>query len=187
LEVIGARGVLVVDLSQARQDARLPAFNLRGVRLSYLERGDRHDFATGQSTASATKQKSTVINPYAPDFRPSFTRKPFFLDILGDNTVVQAMAQLVDGPADELKGLAVEARSDERFTRSPATDADRPQLGFEFRLYRTPASRAWFTSAWGGEDYTVVQVGLDVLPVELALPLYRPLGAKAAEQKGGQP
>jgi cyanophycinase len=187
LEVIGARGVLVVDLSQARHDARMPAFNLSGVRLSYLERGDRHDFATGQSTASATKLKSPLIDPQAPDFRPSFTRKPFFMDILGDNTLVQAMAQLVDGPAPELKGLAVDARSDERFTQPAAPDADRPQLGFEFRLYRTPASRAWFTSAWGGEDYTVLQVGLDVVPVEISLPLYRPLAPSPATHKGSQP
>jgi lipoyl(octanoyl) transferase len=32
LEVIGARGVLLVDLSESSRDARLPAFNIRGER-----------------------------------------------------------------------------------------------------------------------------------------------------------
>ncbi|WP_204350105.1 hypothetical protein, partial [Serratia marcescens] len=39
IEVIGARGALLVELGDASSDERLPYFNLRGAQLSYLDRG----------------------------------------------------------------------------------------------------------------------------------------------------
>ena len=53
-------------------------------------------------------------------------------------------------------------------------------LGFEFRLYKGPDTVGWFTGAFGGEDYTVVNVHLDVRPVRVASPLYRALPVTTA-------
>jgi len=165
IEVIGARGVLLVDLSQASHDARLPAFNIRRARLSYLERGDRHHLGSGESTPSAAKRAGLRIDPRAPDFKPFFKNQPFYMDMLGDNTIALAMAQLIDSPHQELLGLAFDG-------------GDRPgtapsDLGFEFRLHKGPDSLAWFTGALGGEDYSVFRLYLDVQPVQIQRPLYR--------------
>ena len=46
------------------------------------------------------------------------------------------------------------------------------------RLYKGPDTLAWFTSARGGEDYSVWRMRLDVSPVRMAQPLYRPWAAE---------
>ncbi len=169
-EVIGARGALYVDLRQASSDATLGAFNLQNARLSYLERGDRIDLKTGAVTAAEAKRSSNPIDPSSSDFKPYFKNEPFYPDILGDNTIAHAMAQLLDSPAQELRGLAA---------RLGPSGEVRGQPGFEFRLYKGPDTRGWFTGAFGGEDYTVVNVHLDVTPVRVASPLYTRVTAPA--------
>ncbi|MEJ6003016.1 cyanophycinase [Paucibacter soli] len=166
-EVIGSKGVLLVDLSEASSDAGLGAFNLRGARLSYLDRGDRHELNTGLSTPAPQKLREARIDPAAPDFKPYYDDEPFYMDMLGDSTIVHAMAHLIDSPHAELRGLAADSR--ERAGNA------RPELGFEFRLYKGAGSVGWATGAFGGEDYTVLNLRLDVTPVRLAPTLYGPL------------
>lgn len=170
IEIIGARGAILVDLSMAERDDRLGPFNLRGARLSFLDRGDRHNLASGVSVPSLAKLGEQRIDPNAPDFKPYFDHEPFFSDMLGDNVIVRAMVQLVDGTERELRGLAFDARG----LRGAKTSAAEQSMGFEFRLYILPETLAYYTGALGGEDYTVLHVGLDVLPVRMQSPLYQP-------------
>ncbi|MFG6433823.1 cyanophycinase [Roseateles sp. LYH14W] len=169
VEVIGARGALLVDLSEATSDARTPHFNLRNATLSYLDRGDRHDLATGVSTPAPHKLKEARIDPTASDYKPYLQGDQYHLDMLGDNTIVTAMAQLLDSPAPEVRGLAFRARP------RPADAA--PDVGFEFRLRKAPGLVGWFSGALGGEDYTVLKARLDVVPVRMATPLFTPIAA----------
>jgi len=162
-EVIGARGALLVDLRDATTAPHAQAFNIQHARLSYLERGDRIDLKTVVATPSTEKRAGQALDPAAADFKPYFKTEPFYPDILGDNTIAHAMAQLVDGPATELRGLAA---------RLGARDGAPEQPGFEFRLFKGPGTMGWFTGAFGGENYTVVNVLLDVRPVRVASPLY---------------
>jgi cyanophycinase len=171
VEIIGARGALLVDLSEASSDATLPAFNLRGAQLSYLDRGDRHDLKTGLTTPAAHKLREARIDPAASDYKPYLQADGYFMDILGDNSIVTAMAQLLDSPAPEVRGLAFRAR--------PRPGDLAPDLGFEFRLYKGPGLVGWFSGALGGEDYTVLKARLDVMPVRMATPLFTPLQAGA--------
>jgi cyanophycinase len=167
IEIVGARGALLVDLSEATSDRKLPAFNLHGALVSYLDRGDRHDLKTGVTTPAAHKLREPRIDPAASDYKPYLQTDPYFLDILADNAIVAAMAQLVDGPAPEVHGLAYGAK--------PRPDDPAPELGFEFRLYKGPGLVGWFSGALGGEDYTVLKARLDVTPVRMAQPLFTPL------------
>ncbi len=164
VEVIGARGALLVDLAGATHDPQAGAFNIRGARLSYLDRGDRYDLAQRRFTASAAKQAELRIDPNAADYHPYFDDRPFHLDILGDNTIANAMAHLIDNPPREVRGLAHRAL--------PVAGDPAPQLGFEFRLYKGADSLGWFTGSLGGEDYSVAHLYLDVQPVRVAQPLY---------------
>ena len=43
VEIIGGKGALLVNLTDATHDTTLGAFNLRNARLTYLDRGDRHN------------------------------------------------------------------------------------------------------------------------------------------------
>jgi cyanophycinase len=167
VEVIGARGALLVDLSEATSDAVQPAFNLRGAVLSYLDHGDRHNLKTGLSTPAVHKLREPKIDPSASDYKPYLQTDPYYLDILGDQTIANAMAQLLDSAQPELRGLAFRAR--------PRAGDPAPDLGFEFRLYKGAGTVGWFSGALGGEDYTVLRVRLDVIPVRMSTPLFTPL------------
>lgn len=170
LEVIGGSGAVVVDLRDAVHDAALPMFNLRGARLSYLDHGDRHDLATGQTTPAEHKRREPRIEPGAAGFEPVTRSERYFLDILGEGCFLAAMVQLLHGAFDEVKGLAFRARLGQA---EPAGD-----IGFEFRLHRGPGLMGWRSAARGCEEYTVLGVRLDVIPVRVAEPLFTPLTAE---------
>jgi cyanophycinase len=165
LEVIGGSGALLVDMEGATHDAALPAFNMAGARLSYLHAGDSHDLATGVTTPAARRRAEGRIDPAAPGFEPGEQVERYFLDMLGDGCMRHALVHLLDGPSDEVFGLAYRAR--------PRADDPAPDLGFEFRLRRGPGLTGWL----GEGDCTVLGAYLDVVPVRAAMPLFTPLVA----------
>jgi cyanophycinase len=164
VEIVGAGGALFTDLERANNDAKLGAFNVHGARLSFLDRGDRLNLATGDITPSVGKLAELKLDWMAADFKPGADSVPFELDMLGNWTIVHAMAALVDSRATELKGLAYDAR--------PRAGDPLAALGFEFRLYKGAGTVAWFTDASGADAYTIKDVYLDVTPVRMAQPLY---------------
>jgi cyanophycinase len=182
IEVIGARGALLVDLAGARPAPRDGAFGLRAAALSFLGRGDRFDLGQGQ-LVPATDKLAGRIDPRSADFKPYYGQAGFYPDMLGDNAIVHAMARLVDSPDAEVRGLAFNGRALVQGEAREAKEAkdppdDQPELGFEFRLYKGADTLAWYTGAWGGEDYSVHRVYLDVTPVRMPRPLYRPWSAE---------
>ncbi len=170
LEVIGGSGAILVDLAGAGHDAALPAFNIHDVRLCYLDHGDRHDLATGVTTPAAHKRVLPHVDPVAADRVPQGDR--YFLDMLGDGCLLEAMTQLLDGTAPDVRGLAHRV--------NPCAHDDRPDIGFEFRLHRGPGLAGWRAAAPGGEGLTVLEVRLDVIPVRVAHPLFTPLAAEGS-------
>jgi cyanophycinase len=163
VEAIGARGVLVVDLRDAASDATLGAFNLRGARLSYLAHGDRYDLNSRVLHTSPAKSKGSRVDPNAPGHKGYFGGAMFYPDMLGDFTIVNAMARLVDSNQREALGLA--------FAAGPNREQADSRLGFEWRLSIGPDTVAHAGNP--GDDYTVAQVRLDVRPVRMAWPLYQ--------------
>ena len=154
-EAAGARGLLIVDASQAIVEAGAP-LRVRELRLSYVDRGDRFDLQTRRVLPPATRQP---LQQGAAQGRPGF-----FGDILGDNVVVGAMARAAEGPGRQSVGLAW-----------------RPEqaLAFEWRLSADARTRAW-----GGptrDDHTIEALRLDIEPVRLAQPVYQPLPAQGSD------
>ena len=166
VEIVGAGGALFTDLERAKHDPNLGAFNLRGARLSFLDRGDRLNLATGDVSPSAGKLADMKLDWKAADFKPQAESVSFQLDMLGNWTIVHAMSSLVDSRATELKGLAYDAK--------PRAGDPLAALGFEFRLYKGDGTVAWYTDASGADAYTIKDVYLDVTPVRMAQPLYTP-------------
>ena len=164
IEVIGDRGCLVVDLTEAKSDPTLGAFNVQGARLSYLEHGDRYHMRARSTTPSAPKLRGDLHDAESPNFKPYYTDDVFHLDMLGDSTISGAMSRLIDSVQREVKGLA--------FDVLPRTNDPLAELGFLFRLYKGSDSLGWSTEEFGGEQFTVTNLYLDISPVRLPMPLY---------------
>jgi cyanophycinase len=182
IEVIGARGALFVDLTGASRDPQAAGFSVKGALLTYLDRGDRHELLSNTTSPHPEKLAGNRIDPNSSAFKPFFKRANFYPDMLGDNTIVNAMAQLLDSPDRELKGLAFNGRAllERKAVDTVGQKDPDPTLGFEFRLYIGPQTQGQYTGAWGGEDYSVQRMLLDVLPVRLRSPLYEPALHSAA-------
>jgi cyanophycinase len=162
LRVIGYKGALIMDLSRAEHDPQLGKFNLRNVRLTYLDRGDEFDLASLEVKPAAHKLDDEKLDPKSPEFRPYYKQKMFCNDILGNTTVVDLMGRLMDCVHAEAIGLAFDGAQALR----EAVD------GFEFRFCRDEDSVAWYTESLGGDDYTVLNIRLDIRPIRLPGPLY---------------
>ena len=164
IQVIGAKGVLIADLTQATHDASREEFNLRNAKLTYLDRGDRYNLKTRTTTASAEKLKGTRLDPNDKNYSPYYAVDEFYPDVLGDSVILSLMTHFIDNRQKEVIGLA--------FSPPDSKDA-RPDLGFEFHFRKGSDSLGYFTSSHGGADYTVTNIYLDVRPVLMSKPLYR--------------
>jgi cyanophycinase len=181
IDIIGGKGALWVDARNANTDKGLQAFNVTNVMLTYLDRGDKINLKTGVVTIAPVKLSGNKLDPNAANFKPYNNSVRFYPDMLGDTTIVNAMGALLDSPATETRGLAFSPNS-----RSSSGGNDSSDVGFEFRLFKTKETHGYFTSALGGEDYSVIRMGLDVKPVRLAVPLYVPLTAPRVTSKTGE-
>lgn len=160
--VIGQKGVLIMELSDAKYDPAIKGFNLKNAKLSYLDHGDTIDLATRKVTPSFEKMDDKKLDPNDDDFDPYYNQRQFQADILGNCTVPDLLGRLIDNVQTEAIGLAfdgIEAQSE-------------PVGGFEFRFYRGPDSLGWYTEDYGGEDYTVLNIHLDIRPIRITGPLY---------------
>lgn len=163
VEVVGRGGALFVDLADATTDVKLGAFNVAGVRLTYLGDGDRFDLRTHALSPAAVRAGGTRIEPGAAGFAPSLEERPYLMDVLADGAVLRGMTYALDGPSTEVRGLAFDAGPEAAVPRN---------LGFEFRFSRVPGTSGWCSSALGGDSCTIENVRLDVVPVKVAQPLY---------------
>lgn len=165
IEVMGAKGALLIDLSAAVSDPKLKEFNLRNARLSFLDRGDRYNIRTRTVLPSSSKLAAQKLDPNTPDYKPSYSHDPFYLDMFGDNIIANAMLFLIDSDKTEVRGLAFDAR--------PAASDPKGKLGFLFRLYKDADSLGWYSEdSVDEENYTVINLHLDIGPVRMSQPLF---------------
>jgi cyanophycinase len=153
VEVVGYKGALVLDLSNAV--VHEGAFNVTNVRVSYLDNGDRFNILTRECTPSDDKADNK-LDPSRPYYRePLFTA-----DILGNSTVVDLMSKLIDSDQPDAIGITL---------GSP--NGVQPDLGFEFRFTRTDDSVGYQSSSM--ESYSIYNVRLDIRPILIRRPLYQ--------------
>lgn len=160
--VVGYRGVVVIDLTDAKADEKVEGFNLKNVRLGYIGHGDRLNLRTREITPSQEKLDDRKVDPSDPDFRPFFKGRLFYNDILGNTTVLDMMYKLIDNRYSEGVGLA--------FDGAAARQGTTP--GFEFRFRREKDSVGWNTEISGNDEYTIMNLYLDVKPITIKGPLY---------------
>jgi cyanophycinase len=154
VEVLGYKGALLIDLAGA--SAQAGPFNVSNVRLSYLDNGDRFNIATHTFTPSADKANGK-LDPTDP-----YYREPLFAaDILGNSTVVDLMAKLIDSDQSDAIGLTL---------GSP--QGLQPDLGFEFKFSRISDSVGYQSESIEGAK-SIYNVRLDIRPIEIRRPLYQ--------------
>lgn len=168
--VIGARGVIVADLSDVHSDAALPAFNLSGVRLHWLESGDRYDLVTRQAQTAKPQARRVAAAKAAAnadtngdtngDANGDARGPAFYPDLLAAGTLVAAMQRVLESGALQAIGLSFSP---------PVT------LGHEWRLYQDADTQGW--TGERSDEATVIGLRLDLRPVRMAQPLYAPLYA----------
>jgi len=98
------------------------------------------------------------------------TSEPYYIDMLGDSTLSNAMGYLIDSSQKEVKGLSFDPKAQ---GGDPLGD-----LGFSFRLYKGKDSIGWYSDESGGEEYSVANLYLDIAPVRISRPLYSPWAAR---------
>ena len=162
VRVIGHKGALVMDLSRSEHDPTLGRFNLKNARLTYLDRGDRFDLKTLEVTPAREKLDDEKLDPKSPEYRPALRRPLFVNDILGNTTLIDLMGTLMESVSPVATGLAFDGHA----AKKQAVD------GFEFKFTRDDESVAWYTETYGGDDYTVVNIRLDIRPIRITGPLY---------------
>ncbi len=178
IEVInanGSKGALVADLEASTTDKTVSEFNLKNARLTYLDRGDRFNLKTRVVTPSPQKLSGRKVDAVAKNFSPFFASEAFYLDIVGDTVIVNAMSHLIDSKQSTLTGLAFNPLSAKDVVNAASARGKDPsaELGFEFKLRKERDSLGYFTGDFGGEDYTVINIYLDITPVTMAQPLYK--------------
>jgi cyanophycinase len=153
VEVIGYKGALVLDLSNAT--VHEGAFNVTNVQVSYLDNGDHFNIVTHECIPSDDKADNK-LDPSRPYYRePLFTA-----DILGNTTVVDLMSKLIDSDQPDAIGITL---------GSP--NGVQPDLGFEFRFTRTDDSVGYQSSSM--ESYSIYNVRMDIRPILIRRPLYQ--------------
>ncbi len=163
MEVVGYRGAIVMDMSECKQDPDVKAFNVKNVKLTYLDHGDTIRISTRELIPSSKKQAGTKIDPKSPTYLPESGERLFTNDILGNTTAVDLMCRLMNNRNSEAVGLAFDGHA----------ALTGPSQGFEFRFYRADDTVGWSCSARGDETYTVSNVRLDIRPIEVTGPFYK--------------
>ena len=112
LTVLGARGVLVADLSGSAAPAASAAsvavaasaapLRLQSATLHWLESGDRFDLGTRRVLPAPAKLAGTRLQPLSPQHDGYLKGPWFYADMLGEAMVVAAMTRLVDGDQRQL-------------------------------------------------------------------------------------
>lgn len=157
VEVIGYKGAMLIDLSEAKTNVDNPDFNVSKVKLSYLDRGDKFNLLTKIFTLPQDKMDGKVDNK-----KPYRDEPLFYADILANTAAVDLMFALIDNRQTEAIGLSFSAGKDTR-----------PELGFEFKFSKTAQSTGYFSSNSGAGSYSIQNMQLDIRPVKMQLPLYR--------------
>ena len=155
VEIIGYKGALLIDLSRAEWDKDSPHLNVRNAVISYLDRGDKFNISSHMFSPSKDKMGGR-IDPTRTLGRGAV----YSNDVLGNSAVIDLMERLIDSNQEEAVGIA---------SGNPRAGGN--EVGFEFRFTKTPDSVGYVSSV--AEAYSVLNIRLDIRPIDIIRPLYK--------------
>ncbi len=149
--VVGRSGVLVVDTQNASVQGSGAAMKISGVRIHYLHDGDSLTLDSGEFHIASSRQIIAAGKEY-------YESCPSSPDIFGRDTLLTLLTQgLADCRQTEIFGLAFD----------PAATGQTP--GVRLRLYKTDQTRSYLGEIDGEETFSILHIGLDVLPVKVRI------------------
>ena len=151
VEVLGNRGVALIDVSNASFSKKKSGMEIKGVRLSYLENGDR------------VQMDTLALIPYnkkANDFE--LLPKTNASENFSVDTFISSQNVLVPGEFVRLMYDALDAESGQSTGFAPLEGSSRK--GFLFRFYTGADSRGWLSTATGEDRFTLQNIYLDISP-----------------------
>ena len=149
VEVLGNRGVVIIDLSEASFEDSRRGLKIENVRLSYLESGDRTEIGSKQVTPHSSKKNGFEITPNweaSPDAKVISSKEVF-----RPGELVRLMYEAIDSKDGQAIGYALHNDDDDE--------------GFEFRFFTRKDSRGWLSVEDDQERVTLENVYLDVNPL----------------------
>ena len=154
VEVIGDEGMLLIDLGEGPAARDFPeGFRLEGVRLGYLEQGDRLDMSTLEVTPAATKLDGFEIEHRDEGGMAPGGERPLAVDLLARGQLPRLLREALDGARREAYAFAF------------PEDAGDGTRGFRFRFHSVPGTTGWLSVDSGMERYTIVNLGLEIAGV----------------------
>ncbi len=162
-KVVGYRSVVIIDGTHAERKPEESRFHWNNVRLSFLTHGDSFDLLSRTVSVGPHKLDQFKVDPNGAGFEPSSHRRQYYLDIFGKSALHELMYELVDSSQSETVGLCFDGQA----ARNGST------LGFEIRFRKIKDSVGWESLTGPGDPYTVLNIGLDVRPVEIQGLFYR--------------
>ena len=152
VEVIGDEGILLIDLGEGRAARDFPeGFRLEGVRLGYLEQGDRFDMSTLEITPAAAKLDGFEIEHREEDDMRSGGDRPVAVDLFARGQLLRLLREALDGTRRE------------SFAYAFPEGAQNGARGFRFRFHSVPGTVGWLSVDSGMERYTIVNLGLEIV------------------------
>ncbi len=151
VEVLGERGIIVLDLSKASLVSIGPNKSLRGIQLSYLENGDVLHTNSMRVVPHTHKLEGFELNPVLPNVDSNYTLVS--QDMFAPGEIVDLMYAAVEGDTGQAVGYAYYPDS---------------ESGYRFRFYTKEDTLGWLSTYTGEESKTLINVYLDIDPTGLA-------------------
>ncbi len=155
LEVFGGAGAMIVDLSVASPPAGVGAFEQRGVRLSYLEHGDRMRLDSLELVPAASKRAGFAIAPGDRTRAASGSEDVAAADALAARDLARSLHGALDGHGEVIRYALPEPPNEGR-------------VGFRFRFYSGADTSGWQVADSGNPRFTARNVYLDVTALSAA-------------------
>ncbi len=151
VEVIGNRGVTVIDLSGADFGQTKDGVIIRGVRISYLENGDRFEMQNMAAIPYQEKLNGFELVPHViASENPSTDRFISSQEIFARGEIVRLMVEALEAKSGQSQAYALHHDSRD---------------GFHFRFYTGSDSRGWWATDDRGDHYTLENIYLDIEPL----------------------
>ena len=151
IEVIGNRGVSIVDMSDANFSSSKSGAVIQGIRLSYLENGDKFEMGSMITTPYQEKLNGFELVPHViASENPVVDRFVASQDVFARGEIVRLMIEAIEAKSGQAQGYALHHDSRD---------------GFHFRFYTGPDSMGWWATGDDGDRYTLSNIYLDIEPL----------------------
>ena len=149
IEVVGASGLLIVDL-QGASTPKGKRFAMNNVTMHYLEKGDRFNLNDGTFMLNKLHKTTKGIEYYS--------KNPIATDIFGAQVLKKVLTEdLIDNEAAKAEAIWFDMEDDKK------------GIGFKFTFRKTDKTEGF----WGRIDkvgsYSALNVQMDVEPISIKI------------------